>query len=67
MHIWLNYNHKNTNPFSLQSFQFHLCRESKADLRPEERRAQRAVAYQTRERTGPVAAQAHPLAEADLE
>jgi hypothetical protein len=44
-----------------------MCRASIADLRPEERRAQRAIADQMRERTGPVAAQACPLAETDLE
>jgi hypothetical protein len=46
---------------------FLLCRASKADPRPEEGRAQRAFADQTREGSGPVAAQARPLSEADLE
>ncbi len=48
-------------------FNFLLCRASKADLRPEEGRAQRAIADQTREGSGPIAAQARPLSKADLE
>jgi hypothetical protein len=48
-------------------FNFLLCRASKAEPRPEEGWAQRAIADQTREGSGPVAAQTRPLSEADLE